>query len=78
MGYSIQIKDTESELAKKLLDYLRSLAKTKEYDFLKITDEDELALSEEQKDELDQRYEHFLKHHEKYSDWDEVKHKYLK
>ncbi len=78
MTYTIKINKTDSNLAKNLLWYLKSLTETKEYDFLQIIEEDEDVLSEEHKQELDKRYEHFLKHHENYQDWDTVKHKYVK
>ncbi len=77
MTYTIKISETNSELAKNLLFYLKSLAETEEYNFLQIIDSDEGFLSKELKDELDFRYEHFLQNHEEFSDWDDVKHKYL-
>lgn len=78
MSYTIIIKKTESDLAKNLLRYLKSLTDTKEYDFLQIIEEDEDVLSEKQKKELDKRYNHFLQHHDNYPDWEDVKHKYVK
>lgn len=60
MAFTIRIEKTESELAKNLLTFLQSLTQTKEYDFLQIIEEEEDILSEEQKKELDLRYEHFL------------------
>jgi len=77
MTYTIKIKETNSDLAKNLLFYLKSLSETEEYNFLQIIEPDDVALSKEVKKELDFRYEHFLQHHEKYNDWEDVKHKYL-
>jgi hypothetical protein len=73
MAYTIKISKTESHLAKNLLWYLKSLSETKEYDFMQIVEDDEAVLSKEVKQELDDRYEHFLKHHQEYTDWEEVK-----
>ena len=78
MTYAIKINKTDSNLAKNLLWYLKSLTETKEYDFLQIIEEDGDVLSDELKQELDNRYEHFLNHHEEYQDWETVKHKYVK
>ena len=78
MAYTIKINKTDSHLAKNLLWYLKSLSETKEYDFMQIIEEDEDILSDELKQELDNRYEHFLNHHEEYPEWETVKHKYLK
>jgi len=78
MTYTIKITETKSDLAKKLLFYLKSLSDTKEYDFLQIT-QDEIEDSENQfVKELDTRYEHFLKHYTEYSNWDDIKHKFIK
>ncbi len=77
MTYTIKISETNSDLAKNLLFYLKSLAENEEYNFLHIIEPDEDLLSKELKEELDLRYEHFLKHHENYNDWEDVKHKYL-
>ena len=49
-----------------------------DYDFLQIEKENTTNLSKELNQELDFRYEHFLKHSNEYKDWDEIKHKYLK
>jgi len=77
MAFTIRIEKTENKLAKNLLVYLKSLTQTKEYDFLQIIEDEEDMLSEDQKKELDLRYEHFLQHHHKYPDWEDVKHKFL-
>ena len=77
MAYTIKINKTDSHLAKNLLWYLKSLSETKEYDFMQIIEEDEDILSDESKQELDNRYEHFLNHHGEYPEWETVKHKYL-
>ncbi len=78
MTYTIKINKTESRLAQNLLQYLKSLTKTKEYDFLQITEDDDNTATKEQKEELDNRYEHFLQNHEEYPAWEDVKHKYVK
>ncbi len=75
MTYTIRIQATKSQLAKDLLWYLKNLSKTKEYDFLQIIEEDDSVLSEEQKNELDLRYEHFLHNYQDYPDWEDVKQK---
>lgn len=75
MSFTIRINQTESDLAKRLVWYLKSLAQTKEYNFLVIEEED-VILTPEMQQELDFRFEHFLQHHEEYSDWEDVKHKY--
>lgn len=76
MTYTIKINHTESKLAENLLQFLKSLTDTKEYDFLQVIEEEENFLSEDMKDELDSRYEHFLLHHTEYPEWEEVKSKY--
>ncbi len=77
MTYTIKIHQTDSDLAKRLLLYLKSLSQTKEYEFLEIEEEETGEMSHEMANELDIRYEHFLKHHEEYPDWEEVKHKFI-
>jgi len=77
MAYTIRIEKTENKLAQNLFVYLKSLTQTKEYDFLQIIEDEENLLSEDQKKELDLRYEHFLQHHHEYPDWEDVKHKFL-
>ncbi len=64
MSYTIKINKTDSDLAKNLLWYLKSLSETEEYDFMQIIEEDEDIFSDELKQELDNRYEHFLNHYE--------------
>ena len=78
MAYTIKIDKTDSNLAKNLLQYLKSLTETKEYDFMQIIEEEEESMSGELKRELDNRYEHFQNHHKEYQDWEAVKEKYLK
>jgi hypothetical protein len=78
MTYTIKIDATESELARNLLRYLKSLTQTKEYEFLQVIEDDENPFSEDQKTELDLRYEHFLQHQHEYPDWEDVKEKYVK
>jgi len=76
MTYTIRIQATKSQLAKDLLWYLKNLSKTKEYDFLQIIEEDDSVLTDEQKNELDLRYEHFLQNYQDYPDWEDVKQKF--
>ncbi len=78
MSYTIKINKTDSNLAKNLLRYLKSLTETSEYDFMQIIEEEDDILSDELHNELDNRYEHFLNHHEEYQDWESVKNKYVK
>jgi hypothetical protein len=78
MTYSIKITDDKTEQAKSLLFFLKSLAETKDYFFLKIEQETEDELSDNLIKELDSRYEHFIKHKNSYKNWDEVKQKYNK
>lgn len=80
MTYTITINNTDSDLAKNLLKYLQSLSENEEYNFLQIIEgeDTEAALSKQQKEELDNRYEHFLKHHDEYAEWEDIKHKYIK
>lgn len=77
MTYTIRIHQTESDLAKRLFWYLKSLSQTKEYEFLEVEEDETGEISHELANELDIRYEHFLKHHEEYPDWEEVKHKFI-
>ena len=77
MTYTIKISETDSDLAKNLLFYLKSLTENEEYDFLHIIEPNENLLTKELKEELDLRYEHFLEYHNKFNDWEDVKHKYL-
>lgn len=76
MTYII-INETESDLAKNLLGYLKSLTQTKEYDFLQVVESEENPLPLELKKELDNRYEHFLQNKTEYAEWEDVKHKYI-
>jgi hypothetical protein len=76
MTYTIKIHQTESDLAKRLLWYLKSLAQTNEYGFLEIVEDDSDILSKDLTDELDRRFEHFLEHHDEYPEWEEVKKKF--
>ncbi|MCF8370847.1 MAG: addiction module protein [Bacteroidales bacterium] len=77
MGVTIKISDTNSYLAKNLLWYLKSLTEAKEYGFLEIIEESDLELTDAQVEELDKRYDHFLKNKDDYPDWEQVKQKYL-
>lgn len=57
--------------AQSIINLLKTLAK--DYDFLKIIEEDEYGLSQEQEAELDRRYGLFLKNPEQGKSWEEVK-----
>ena len=57
MAFTIKIEHSENELAKNLIQYLKSLTHKKEYDFLKVLENEEPELTVEQKKELDRRYE---------------------
>jgi hypothetical protein len=70
MVYTIKIDDS-SKQAQSIINLLNTLAK--DYDFLKIFEEEDYGLSPEQEAELDRRYELFLKNPEKGKSWEEVK-----
>lgn len=70
MIYTIKI-DNSSKQAQSIINLLSTLAK--DYDFLKIIEEDEFDLSPEQEAELERRYELFQKDPNKGKSWDEVK-----
>jgi hypothetical protein len=78
MTYTIKITDNQTELAKSLLFYLKSLTKSPEYSFLEIEQDKENELSDEIKEELDFRLEHFEKNKHNFNNWDDIKYKYLK
>ena len=78
MTYSIKISSDQTDQAKGLLLFLKSLAQTKDYFFLKIEEEADEEFSKEITDELDFRYEHFMKNKNSFKDWDEIKEKYVK
>lgn len=73
MTYNIKITDNSPQ-AKSLLLMLQSFAM--DYNFLQI-EKEENNLSDELKEELDFRYEHFLEHGNEYKDWETIKHKYV-
>ena len=70
MSFTFRINDTDKELAKNLMDYIRSLAENQEYDFLQIIEDSELTTS--QRKELDNRYAHFKAHKQEFEEWQEV------
>jgi len=71
MTYKIQISDVSPQ-SKSIINML--LALSKDYDFLKIVEEDEeYELTTEQEAELDRRYENFLKNPRNGKTWKEVK-----
>ncbi len=75
MTYNIKITDNSPQ-AKSLLIMLQAFAK--DYNFLQIEKEGEdNNLSDELKQELDSRYDHFLEHGNDYKDWEAIKHKYV-
>ena len=73
MTYNIKITDNSPQ-AKSLLLMLQTFAM--DYNFLQI-EKEESNLSDELKEELDFRYEHFLEHGNEYKDWETIKHKYV-
>ncbi|MFN8257270.1 MAG: hypothetical protein U0W24_16360 [Bacteroidales bacterium] len=77
MTYTIKITDDQTAEAKSLLRFLKSLSETKEYSFLIIEKEYGEELSENLIEELNVRYNHFLKNKNTYKSWDEIKDKYL-
>ena len=68
MIYTFQISDVSPQ-SESIINLLLSLSK--DYDFLKVIDED-YDLSPEQGKELDRRYEEFLKNPEDGRPWNEV------
>jgi len=44
---------------------------------LQIIEEEE-SFSEEINQEMNDRYEHYLKHHNEYEDWESIKNKFIK
>ncbi len=74
MTYNIKITNDNSPQAKSLLLMLQTFAM--DYNFLQI-EKEENNLSDELKEELDFRYEHFLEHGKEYKDWETIKHKYV-
>jgi hypothetical protein len=68
MIYTFQISDVSPQ-SESIINLLLSLSK--DYDFLKVIDED-YDLSPEQGKELDRRYEEFLKNPENGRPWNEV------
>ncbi|MDT3740110.1 MAG: hypothetical protein RO257_11505 [Candidatus Kapabacteria bacterium] len=77
MTYTIKITDNQTELAQSLLFYLKSLAKSPEYSFLEIQHVDDNQLDDELIKELEQRFEHYQANKNNYSDWENIKHKYI-
>jgi len=76
MSYTVKINSLENELAKKLLLYLISLSKSKEYDFLQITEDKDVNTEktvEEIKKENSENLNYFLQHQDQYPNWDEIK-----
>ncbi len=69
MIYTFQISD-ESTQSQSIINMLLSLSE--DYDFLKVVD-DHGELSHEREEELDRRYENFLKNPRSGKSWDEVK-----
>ena len=68
MIYTFQISDVSPQ-SESIINLLLSLSK--DYDFLKVIDED-YDLSPEQGQKLDRRYEEFLKNPENGRPWNEV------
>ena len=70
MVYTFQISDVSAQ-SQSIINMLLSLSK--DYDFLKVVEENENELSAEQEKELDRRYENFLKNPRNGRPWNEVK-----
>ena len=68
MIYTFQISDVSPQ-SESIINLLLSLSK--DYDFLNVIDKDD-DLSPEQGQELDRRYEEFLKNPENGRPWNEV------
>ncbi len=69
MIYTFQISD-ESTQSQSIINMLLSLSK--DNDFLKVVEE-EAELTQVQEEELDRRYENFLKNPRSGKPWEEVK-----
>jgi predicted nucleotidyltransferase len=69
MIYTFQISD-ESTQSQSIINMLLSLSK--DNDFLKVVEE-EAELTQVQEEELDRRYENFLKNPRSGKSWEEVK-----
>jgi predicted nucleotidyltransferase len=69
MIYTFQISD-ESTQSQSIINVLLSLSK--DNDFLKVVEE-EAELTQVQEEELDRRYENFLKNPRSGKSWEEVK-----
>lgn len=69
MIYTFQISD-ETIQSQGIIDMLLTLSK--ENDFLKVVEE-EAGLTQVQEEELDRRYENFLKNPRSGKSWEEVK-----
>jgi hypothetical protein len=75
MIYTFQITDVSPQ-SQSIINMLLSLSK--DYDFLKVVDEDDYELTPEQEQELDRRYENFLKNPQTGKPWSEVKQNLVK
>jgi len=74
MIYTFQISD-ETIQSQGIINMLLTLSK--DNDFLKVVEE-EAELTQVQEEELDRRYEHFLKNPRSGKSWEEVKQSLMK
>ncbi|OFX47164.1 MAG: hypothetical protein A2046_01675 [Bacteroidetes bacterium GWA2_30_7] len=75
MIYTFQISDVSAQ-SQSIINMLLSLSK--DYDFLKVVEDEKIELTPEQEKELDRRYENFLKNPKNGKTWSEVKQRLLK
>lgn len=71
MVYTFRITDNNSLQAQSIINLLRTFAK--DYDFLQVIEPEEQVLSQEQEQELDRRYDFYLKNPTVGKSWKEVK-----
>ncbi|OFX18119.1 MAG: hypothetical protein A2033_03610 [Bacteroidetes bacterium GWA2_31_9] len=75
MIYTFQISDVSAQ-SQSIINMLLSLSK--DYDFLKVVEDEEIELTPEQEKELDRRYENFLKNPRNGKPWSDLKQRLLK
>jgi len=75
MIYTFQISDVSAQ-SQSIINMLLSLSK--DYDFLKVVEDEKIELTPEQEKELDRRYENFLKNPRNGKPWSDLKQRLLK
>ena len=77
MEYSIHITNSETAEAKSLLQFLKTLAASQEYSFLKIEEYPTNSIDDVLRSELDARYEHFTKNKQSFIAWNDIKQNFI-